>query len=163
MTPPAPPKDNILKHAGFAFLIALVGYVIFYSCDAHLRTRHGPWVVEFGVSTNGEPLITINQPSLKIQNVRILLEGEKATNAPTMVQFDSPQHLETPYGRVRFHDLTYLPGTITLDLFGHEIEMLPRTLFINTKEVPWRNDALFVLTPTNKIPGLKDRDYKGRR
>ena len=97
----------------------------------------------------GEPLFT--------------LEGEKATNAPTVVQFDSPQHLETPYGRVRFHDLTYLPGTITLDLFGHEIEMLPRTLFINTKEVPWRNDALFILTPTNKIPGLKDRDYKGRR
>jgi len=64
---------------------------------------------------------------------------------------------------VRFHDLTNLPGTITLDLHGHEIEMLPRTLFINTKEVAWSNNALFILAPTNKIPGLKDRDYKGRR
>ena len=158
---PAPPKDNILKHAGFAFLIALVVYITFYSCDSHLRTRKGPWIVDFQ-STNNEPLIVINQPALGIQNVRILLKDETATNTG-VIRFDGPQHLKPPYGRVRFHDLTYLPGTVTLDLYGHEIEMLPRTLFINTKEIPWQNDALFVLTPTNKIPGLKDRDRKGRR
>jgi hypothetical protein len=163
MTTPAPPKDNILKHAALAFACALFGYVLFFSCDAHLRTRKGPWVVSFGVTTNGEPVVTINQPVLHIENVRILLQGEKATNAPRTVRFETPQHLETPYGRVRFHDLTYLPGTITLDLFGHEVEMLPRTLFVNTKEAPWRNGSLIVLAPTNKIPGLKDRDYKGRR
>lgn len=162
MSPPDAPKDNILKHAAIAFVIALVGYVGFYSCDAHLRTRKGPWVVDF-VSTNGEPLLVINQPALGIQNVRVLLQGEKATNAPGTVRFEHPKRLGVPYGRVRFHDLTYLPGTVTLDLYGHEIELLPRTLFLNTKEVPWQNDALFVLTPTNKIPGLKDRDRKGRR
>jgi hypothetical protein len=162
MTPPSPPKDHILKHAALAFAFALFGYVLFFSCDAHLRTRKGPWIVDFGRTTNGEPMITINQPNLNVQNVRILLQGEKATNTGT-IRFETPQHLDTPYGRVRFHDLTYLPGTITLDLFGHEVEMLPRTLFINTKEVPWRNDELIVLTPTNKIAGLKDRDYKGRR
>jgi hypothetical protein len=165
--PPAPPapKDNILKHAAIAFVCALVGYIGFYSCDSHLRSRKGPWVVDFA-STNGEPLLVINQPALGIQNVRVWLQGEKATNAPgvgSVVRFEHPQRLGTPYGRVRFHDLTYLPGTVTLDLYGHEIELLPRTLFINTKEVPWQNDALFVLTPTNKIPGLKDRDRKGRR
>ena len=165
MSPPDAPKDHILKHAAIAFVIALVGYIGFYSCDAHLRTRKGPWIVDYS-STNGEPLLVINQPALGIQNVRVWLQGESPTNAPggvSVVRFESPQRLAVPYGRVRFHDLTYLPGTVTLDLYGHEIEMLPRTLVLNTKEVPWQSGATFVLTPTNKIPGLKDRDRKGRR
>ena len=162
--PPAPnaPKDNILKHAAIAFVLALVVYVGFYSCDTHLRSRKGPWVVDFS-STNGEPLLVINQPALGIQNVRVLLQGEKATNTPGVVRFEHPKRLGTPYGRVRFHDLTYLPGTITLDVYGHEIELLPRAFFLNTKEIPWQSDSYFVLAPTNKIPGLKDRDRKGRR
>lgn len=160
---PAPPKDNIFRHALVAFVIALVGYVFFYACDARLRTRHGPWLVEFQMTTNREPLLIINEPRLGIRNVAILFKGETVTNGVGVKQFSTPVDLTTPYGRVRFHDLTYLPGTITLDIFGHEIEMLPRTLFINTKEVPWRNDSLNVLTPTNKIPGLKDRGPKGRR
>jgi len=160
--PSSPPRDNILKHAVFAFLIALVGYVFFYSCDAHLRTHKGPWIVDFQASTNGEPLLVIDQPFLKI-HTQILLAGEKATNTPGVVEFKDPQHLQTPFGRVRFHDLTYLPGTITLDLYGHEVELLPRTLVLNTKEIAWTNGITYVLTPTDKIPGLKDRDYKGRR
>jgi hypothetical protein len=162
MTPSAPPRDNILKHAAIAFAIALVGYVLFYGCDSHLRSRKGPWVVSFQANTNGEPLLVIDQPFLKI-HTQILLAREKATNAPGVVEFKSPQHLQTPFGRVRFHDLTYLPGTVTLDVYGHEVELLPRTLVLNTKEVGWTNDITYVLAPTNKIPGLKDRDYKGRR
>jgi hypothetical protein len=162
MTPKAPPKDNILKHAGFAFLIALLGYIFFYSCDAHLRTHKGAWIVNFQSNTNGEPLLVIDQPFLKIIT-QILLAGEKATNTPGVVEFKDPQHLRTPFGRVRFHDLTYLPGTIVLDVYGHEVELLPRTLVLNTKEIAWTNNITYVLAPTNKIPGLKDRDYKGRR
>jgi len=164
-TPPAPtpPRDNIFKHAGIAFAVTLCAYVFFYACDSHLRTKNGPWVVDFQISTNQEPLLVINQEKLGIHDVRVLLSGEKATNTPGTVRFESPAHLETPYGRVRFHDLTYLPGTITLDVFGHEIEMLPRTLVFNTREQPWKNNTTFTLSPTNKIPGLKDRDRKGRR
>jgi hypothetical protein len=162
MTPNAPPKDNILKHAAFAFLIALLGYVLFYSCDARLRTRKGPWRVSFEASTNGEPLLIIDEPALNI-HTQVLLAGEKATNTPGVVEFKDPRFLQVPFGRVRFHDLTYLPGTVTLDVYGHEVELLPRTLVLNTKEVGWTNDITYVLSPTNKIPGLKDRDYKGRR
>lgn len=158
-----PPRDNIFKHAAIAFVLAVVGYIGFYSCDAHLRTHKGPWVVDFLETTNHEPLLVINQPALGIQNVRIQLAGETVTNTQAGVRFEKPYELALPYGRVRFHDLTYLPGTITLDLFGHEVEMLPRTLFINTKERPWQNDCYIYLYPTNKIPGLKDRDRKGRR
>ena len=157
-----PQKDNIFKHAAIAFVLALIGYALFYSCDARLRTGKGPWTVDF-ISTNNEPLLVISQPALGIQNIRIQLAGEQATRTQTGIHFDRPKGIELPYGRIRFHDLTYLPGTITLDLFGHEIELLPRTLVINTKEQSWENDSLVVLTPTNKIPGLKDRDRKGRR
>lgn len=159
----APARDNILKHAAVAFVLALAGYVFFFACDARLRTRRGPWVVEFRSSTNQQPLLIINHPRLNIRNVSILIEGESFTNTPGVKAFDNPADLSVPFGRVRFHDLTYLPGTITLDVYGHEIEMIPRALFVNTKEEPWRNDQLRVLTPTNKIPGLKDRDRKGRR
>jgi len=166
-TPPNPalnpPRDNIFKHAAIAFICALVGYIFFYGCDAHLRNRQGPWIVEFQSTTNREPLIIIHHARLGIRNVAVLLKGETITNKPVVKDFKSPNELEVPYGRVRFHDLTYLPGTITLDVFGHEIEMLPRTLVINTQETAWRNDALHILYATNKIPGLKDRDRKGRR
>jgi hypothetical protein len=158
-----PRNDNIFKHAALAFVIALAGYVLFYSCDARLRTRKGPWVVDFSATTNNEPLLVINQPALGIQNVRIQLSGEQVTNTQMGVRFDRPKGIELPYGRIRFHDLTYLPGTITLDLFGHEVEMLPRAMFINTRERPWQSESMIVLSPTNKIPGLKDRDRKGRR
>jgi hypothetical protein len=160
---PAPPKDNIFKHLAIAFALALAGYVFFYACDARLRTRHGPWIVDFQIASNREPVLVINQPGIGIRNVRVQLAGEVATNSQDGVRFDSPTQLTVPYGRVRFHDLTYLPGTITLDVYGHEIELLPRALFLNTKETPWENNAVFVLQPTNKIPGLKDRDRKGRR
>jgi hypothetical protein len=155
-------KENIFKHAALAFVLALISYVSFYSCDARLRTKKGPWMVDF-LSTNNEPLLVINQPALGIENVRIQLAGEQITNMQAGVRFDRPKGIVLPYGRIRFHDLTYLPGTITLDVFGHEVEMLPRTMVINTKEKPWQNNSLTVLTPTNKIPGLKDRDRKGRR
>jgi hypothetical protein len=162
MTPSDAPKDHILKHAAIAFTIAIIGYVGLYSCDSHLRTRKGPWVVEFQ-ATNGEPLLVINQKALGIENVRIVLQGEKLTNAAGAMEYATPQRAKASIGRVRFHDLTYLPGTVTLDVYGHEIEMLPRTLVLNTKEVSWQSGATYVLTPTNKIPGLKDRDRKGRR
>jgi hypothetical protein len=163
MTPsPAPPKENIFKHAAIAFVMALVGYVCFFAFDAHLRSHKGPWIVRFEATTNGEPLLFIRQPWDKIATY-VLLQGEKATNTPGEVRFTDMHHIETPFGRVRFHDLTYLPGTVVLDVYGHEIQMMPRTLTLDLKEVGWANGATNILTPTNKIPGLKDRDTRGRR
>ena len=48
--------------------------------------------------------------------------------------------------------LFVLPGVITFDLFGHEIELMPRTLVINKKEVPWKSESVIELWPTNKLP-----------
>jgi len=136
--------------------MALLIYVGFYSCDHRLRTRKGAWQVAFLVETNGRPAIVVNEPFLGVSNLKIVLDGESTTNPPGDVAFDFPLK-PVPFGRVEFEDLTYLPGTVTLDLFGHEIEFLPRTLVVNTQERPWQSDATIHLSPAEKIPGLTTR------
>jgi hypothetical protein len=58
----------------------------------------------------------------------------------------------------------FLPGTVTLKLFGHEIQLIPRTLTINQVERPWQNGETVVLQaaptnspPTAAKPGQRDR------
>ena len=55
-----------------------------------------------------------------------------------------------PFGKVIFEDLTFLPGVVTFDLFGHEIELLPRTLIVNKRGIPWQSGVTIDLWPTNK-------------
>ena len=38
-----------------------------------------------------------------------------------------------------------LPGTATFELFGHEIQLLPRVLIIDRREYPWRPNATITL------------------
>jgi len=38
----------------------------------------------------------------------------------------------------------FLPGVVTMNLLGHEIELMPRTLVIDKKEIPW-------VTPAGRI------------
>jgi hypothetical protein len=38
-----------------------------------------------------------------------------------------------------FQDPTFLPGTVTMRLFGHQIELLPRVLTIDREEYPWHS------------------------
>ena len=146
---------SLFKTSVIAFGIALVTYIAFFSCDRHLRLHRGAWVVTFAVETNGQPAIIVNQPVLRVTNLRIVLGGEKTTNTPGTVTFNIPEQ-PVPFGRVKFEDLTYLPGTVTLDLFGHEIELLPRTLIVNRKERPWQSETNIELSPADKVPGLTE-------
>ena len=47
-------------------------------------------------------------------------------------------------------DMTFLPGVITFNLFGHEVELLPRALIVNKKDIPWSSAANVVLRPEAK-------------
>jgi len=70
-------------------------------------------------------------------------------------------HIKAELGRYRMRgfslfkkiptwdDLTFLPGTLTFDCFGHEIELIPRTLFINKTKYPWRPAMTIALSRTN--------------
>jgi len=136
-------------------LLALAIYIGGFKFDQHLRTRRGPWQVTFTSDHSGAPAIIINQQKLAIANLEIVFAGETTTNAPGTVAFDFPEK-PMPFGKVKFEDLTYLPGTVTFDFFGHEIELIPRTLYINRKARPWKCNETITLTTADKPASLPE-------
>ncbi len=161
--------DSVLKHIVLAFALALIGYAVFYQGIEYRRTRQGPWQVTFTQSASGSPAIVIGQPRLGITNVQIVFSGESytATNASGASATEPPQphnpqspvtsHASpvtpqafgqaravpyaVPFGECVFQDTTFLPGTVTFRLFGHEIELLPRVLIIDRQEHAWEPNA----------------------
>ena len=147
--------------AGLSF--ALVLYIGGFALDQHLRTRRGPWRVTFTHETNGSPAIVVDQPELGITNVKIVFPGESATNISATVAFDVPQK-PALFGSVKFEDLTYLPGTVTFDFFGHEVEIIPRTLYLNRRPRPWASNTTLFLRPEDipspsPVPDAEQRRY----
>jgi len=71
------------------------------------------------------------------------------TNAhpPITLIFREPRPVpySVPFGKCVFMDTTFLPGTVTFQLFGHEIELLPRVLIIDHAEHPWLSHSTLSL------------------
>ena len=59
-----------------------------------------------------------------------------ANSSRTIVFGPTPPAL--PFGELLYQDPTFLPGTVTLRLFGHQIEIFPRALTLDQKEYPWK-------------------------
>lgn len=138
-----------------SLLIAFGAVIVLYFAGfygiEHLRHRKGPWEVRFGTGPNGVPFAEISQPALRISEVKLAFPGETSTNAAQTVRFERPTPgTAVPFGRVIYEDLTFLPGVVTLDLYGHEVELLPRTLILNRKSVPWRSGAVIELSRDGK-------------
>jgi hypothetical protein len=132
------------------FLVVLGAYLaVFYGLEM-LRHRKGPWEVAFQTNGQGSARIVISQPKLGLRDVKVTFHNEKITNAIGQVSFDRVRQ-PVPFGRVIYEDLTFLPGVVTFDLFGHEIELLPRTLIVNQKQVSWGSGIEIDLWPTNKL------------
>jgi len=131
------------------FLVCLAFYAGSFALDQHLRTRRAPWSITFGIYSNAPPTLTIEQRGLGISNVVVVFKGETATTVATRIDFDQPQK-PTPFGRRLFEDLTYLPGTLSFDFFGHEVEMLPRVLTLDRREYAWRSGLRIELSPDAK-------------
>ncbi|EEF59441.1 hypothetical protein [Pedosphaera parvula] len=136
------------KHFILAFLIALVLYVVFYTTIEHRRTRNGPWRVTFSSDTTNAPIVIINEPKLNISNVRLVFPNMKAPATNATVVFDPPRPVpfDLPIGQCIFLDTTFQPGTVVFNIFGHEIQLIPRVLTIDKKEYPWQSDATIPLT-----------------
>lgn len=123
------------------FLVVLIGYAVVYRWIEHRRAVKGPWVVTC-TSESGAPTLAINQTMLGIRDVRIVFVGARAaSNTTQTVEFSQarPWPYPVPFGQCVFMDTTFLPGTIALEMFGHEIQLLPRVLTIDKVERPWRN------------------------
>ena len=138
---------NPLKHFAFAFVIALIVYVIFYNAIEHRRTRNGPWEVTF-TNQAGVPALIINEPQLHIANVTITFPGQAAPLTNQTVRFDSPQPVPfaLPFGQCIFIDTTFQPGTLVFAEFGHEIQLLPRMLTLDKQDYSWQSGAVITLT-----------------
>lgn len=147
-------SNNLLKHVGIAFAIALLLYIGFYNLDRWLRTRQGPWEITFIQNNQGEPAMIIRHQKLGIRDVKVIFENETmaVTNLPASVRFDQPK-TEPPFGKWKYDDLMYQPGVVTLDMFGHEVELLPRILILNRTEHPWKSGSTYRLNPEDKLKG----------
>jgi hypothetical protein len=93
--------------------------------------------------------MVINQPKLAITNALVTFMDYPNSNprmSATLV-FSQPRAVpfEVPFGKCVFMDTTFLPGTVTLNLFNHEIELLPRVLVIDRQEHPWLSESRFTL------------------
>lgn len=149
-------SDNLLRHLVVPFAIAVMVYLVFYAGIEHRRTRNGPWEVAFTNAASGVPALIINQPKLAITNLQISFPGETnpANQQSTSFAFSQPRDVpyDVPFGKCVFMDTTFLPGTIVFDLFGHEIQLIPRVLTIDKKEIPWRSNETIALEKTNAVP-----------
>jgi hypothetical protein len=145
--------DFSLKALGvFGLVVAGLYLGVFYGCESW-RQRKGAWEVEFVSDAQGHPSLAIYQPRLGISSVEVLFLGETLarTNLSQKVVFDRPLQ-PIPFGRALYADLTTLPGVVTLDLFGHELELLPRVLIADKREIPWKSETVIELAATNKPP-----------
>jgi len=134
--------DRPARHFLLAFVIALILYAIVYRAIEHRRVRKGPWQVTFTSTAAGAPALVINQPALKIANVQVVFDGQSAPpSAPSTLVFGQPRPVpyDVPFGKCLFMDTTFLPGTVSFALLGHEVELLPRVLVIDRQEHPWQS------------------------
>ena len=152
---------GITKPLIIGLLLAVVLYAGGFAFDQHLRVRRGPWIVSFSHEPSGDASLVVNQPHLGISNLKIVLAGELNTNAPVTLTFDQPER-RLSWGEVVFEDLTYLPGTVTMQLGGHEIELLPRTLYLNRRPVPWQSNTRIVLQAADKLPATAPKRKTSR-
>jgi hypothetical protein len=135
------------------FLLLFPAYLaVFYGIE-HWRRYQGPWEVQFISDSAGHPSVLARQPKRNLMQLKLELRDEtlKATNISETVLFDRPRK-PVPFGQVIYEDLTSLPGVVTFDLLGHEIELLPRVLVVNRVEIPWQPEMTIELWPTNKLP-----------
>ena len=100
---------------------------------------------------SGAAALRINQPRLAITNVWIVFLETTVPSTNPGVSLDLSQPRQVPYpvpfGRCLFMDTTFLPGTVVFELYGHEIQLLPRVLTIDKQERGWHSDEKIELPP----------------
>lgn len=140
-------SDGVIKHFAIAFTIAVVFYVAGFGWIQHRRVFRGPWSITFLTDTKGRPSLRVSQPYFKIsEQIDFARTNISATNLSVEKQF-AEEETNLPFGNLIFQDPTFLPGTVTMRLFGHEVELLPRVLIVDKTEIPWRNGGKVEVSP----------------
>ncbi|MEO5802955.1 MAG: hypothetical protein ABIR24_05460 [Verrucomicrobiota bacterium] len=145
-------SDRLTRILLIGFVLALSIYLGSFSFIQHRRTFKGPWSIVFSNDSAGIPSLLVEQPKLNIsQQITFLDNKLSETNLVRRLVFDDPTKTNVPFGEIIFQDLTFLPGTVTLNLFGHEVELLPRVLIIDKREHPWKSEKVVSVTGSGKF------------
>lgn len=144
-------SERLGKILLIGFGIALVIYIFAFSLIQNRRVTKGPWQVVFTTDSEGVPGLLVNQTKLKVSQ-RIIFPEQRLsqTNLEQTLVFDDPTKTNAPFGEIVFQDLTFLPGTVTFNFFGHEIELLPRVLIVDKQERAWKTGDGFSVTGEGK-------------
>ena len=149
------------------FVGTLFAYVTVYGACTAMKRRGGAWELTFALS-NDVPALVIRHPSRLPEPVTVLFPGEKPErmDLPITAVFNVPITNRMAFGPVLHIDTSTLPGVVTLNCFGHAVEIFPRALSLDLQEVPWVPGTNITLTAAGKPPAdrLKPRDqeWKGR-
>jgi hypothetical protein len=144
MNPPSFPRKTLL----LVGLGTLIGYIVVFSWMENQRRKNGPWEITF-TEVDHTPALLINQAKLGLTNIALVFPNTTApTNLPQTVRFQHGQvaPMDLPFGKCIFLDTLFLPGTVVCEVFGHEIQLLPRTLTLNRREHPWAAGEKILLT-----------------
>ena len=137
--------DITVKQVIGVFLAALFFYISAFSWIEHRRVAKGPWEMDFISDAAGRPSLRISQPALRL-SAKLSFPDNQAgrSNLFETVRF-SAAITNLPFGEMLFQDPLYLPGTVTMRLFGHQVEVIPRTLIIDHLERGWGSGAEIVV------------------
>ena len=136
--------------------VTLIVYVAMFSWVENKRRKSGPWEITF-TQVDNSPALLINHEKLGLTNITVTFpDATTPTNQTQTVRFQHGQiaPFDLPFGRCIFLDTLYLPGTVTCEVFGHEIQILPRTMTIDRVERPWLPGEKILLTnrPSATLP-----------
>lgn len=155
-------SEGFVKHVIFAAALTLVVYVAGFWWIEHINHRHGPWEIRFKTDAEGHLSLTVDQPALGISNVTVSVADKALTNRnfSATVRFHDVTNT-APVGELIYFDTRTLPGVLTFNLLGHEVEFMPRTMTVDLEEVAWASGTNIVLTGEGKyVPRpVKKRRY----
>jgi hypothetical protein len=142
--------DGLLRHLAAAAVLAVVFYCAVFWWIEHRRAVKGPWEIAFLSDAAGRPWLRISQPALNISEGLSFPDDQVARpNLAEVVRFREAV-TNLPYGEMLLQDPLYLPGTITMRLFGHLVEVLPRTLVVDHQEHAWKAGEEVVIRKAGK-------------
>ena len=147
-----PPKPTPVRKILTVGLVTLILYIAIFSWMENKRRKNGPWEITF-TQTDNAPALLLNHTKIGLTNITILFPDAVApTNAPQTLRFEHGRvaPFDLPFGKCVFLDTLFLPGTVTCEIFGHEIQLLPRVLTIDRVEHPWQPGEKILLT--NRAP-----------
>jgi hypothetical protein len=141
------------------FAAVALGYFLGFGWIEHRRQRNGPWQVTFRTDF-GQPTLVVHQPELQLTNITIRFAGiTSPARAAQTIRFEPgrPVPCDLPFGRCVFLDVLFLPGTVVCQVFGHEIQLMPRTLTIDGAERPWQSGEIIELPGSGQSLSAPDQ------